>query len=159
MLQGIALREFSREDLAALYRLVQNTIEAAYGGVYPPEAVAFFKDYHSQENILNDAAGGYTVVAEQDGEILGTGTLLECNVRRVFTDVSRQNRGIGGTIAVELESRARTKKAPSLDLAASLVSRQFWESFGFIVSQEDFIPVGNGQKLRYYRMLKKLNGN
>jgi hypothetical protein len=48
-------------DLAAVYALVQSTIEVSYAGVYPPEAIEFFKNHHSQENIMKDIERGYIV--------------------------------------------------------------------------------------------------
>ena len=71
---------------------------------------------------------GYIVIAESNGEILGTGTLLGTNVRRVYVNPSHQHEGIGKLIVAELERRAL---GLNLDLAASLISRQFWESCGY----------------------------
>jgi GNAT superfamily N-acetyltransferase len=138
---GIQIREFGKEDLPSVYRLVQNTIDISYHEAYPIEAIEFFKDHHSKKNILNDAA---------------TGTLLGTNVRRVFVSPVHQHRGIGQLIAQELERKASLDKLVALDLASSLVARQFWESLGFVMQREDYVPVWNGQKLLFYRMAKTL---
>ena len=156
MANGIQIREFNNEDLPSVYRLVQNTIDISYHEAYPIEAIEFFKDHHSKENILNEAATGYTVVAEYNGEILGTGTLLGTNVHRVFVSPAHQHRGIGQLIAQELERKASLDKLAALDLASSLVSRQFWESSGFVMQKVDYVLVRNGQKLLFYRMSKTL---
>jgi len=84
VVRDIQIREFNKEDLRSVYRLIQHTIDTSYHEAYPREAIAFFKDYHSKEHILDDAATGYTVVAECNCEVLGTGTLLGINIRRVF---------------------------------------------------------------------------
>jgi len=157
MAQGIQIRKLSEEDLPSTYRLIQNTIDISYYEAYPAEAIEFFKDYHSKAHILNDAATGYTIVAECDNEILGTGTLLGTNIRRVFVNPLHQHKGIGELLVQELERKALLERCASLDLEASLVSRQFWESLGFVVQGEDYIPVRNSQKLRYYRMVKTPN--
>ena len=157
MVQDIQIRKFNEEVLQSLYRLIQNTIDISYHEAYPREAIEFFKDYHSKEQILNDAATGYTVIAECNSEVLGTGTLFGTNIRRVFVSQLIQHRGIGKLIVQELERRASVEKIAVLDLEASLVSRQFWESLGFVVQKEDYVPVRNGQKLCYYKMVKTLN--
>lgn len=157
MVRDIQVRRFNEADLQSVYQLIQNTIDISYRGAYPEEAVEFFKDYHSKEQILNDAATGYATVTEGNNEILGTGTLCGTNIRRVFVSPLHQNRGIGKLIVQELEIKASVEKSATLNLEASLVSRQFWESLGFTIQREDFIPVRNNQKLRFYRMIKKLS--
>ena len=146
--------EFREEDLSSLRRLILSTIDASYTGVYPVEAIEFFKDYHSEQQILDDATAGCTVVAGYGTVIAGTGTLIGTNIRRVFVHPRHQHRGIGKLIVRELERRAQIEGSPTIDLEASLVSIPFWESLGFAVQGEDHIPVKNGQTLRYSRMVK-----
>jgi N-acetylglutamate synthase-like GNAT family acetyltransferase len=156
MMQSIQVREFTEGDIPAVYSLLQNTIETSYREVYPPEAIELFKDHHSEEQILTDAAGGYMVVAEYNGEILGTGTLSGSNMRRVYINPPHQHRGIGKLITQELEKKALDEKLTTIDLAASLVSKRFWESRGYTVQKEDYVPVKNNKKLHFYRMSKTL---
>ena len=156
MIRDIQLRQFNEEDLSSVYRLIQNTVDISYHGVYPIEAIEAFQNHHSEEQILSDAATGYTVVAESNNEILGTGTLYETNVRRVYISPHHQHKGIGRLIVEELEKKARTEKLTTLDLGASLVSRQFWESLGFVVKKEDYMPVRNNQKLHFFWMVKTI---
>ena len=144
MAKDINIRKFERKEADFLYRMVQDTIDISYCKAYPPEAVEYFKEYHSIGDILNDATLGYTVIAQSDGEILGTGTLLGSNIRRVYVNPSHQHQSIGKLIVAELEKRALGEKILCLDLAASLVSRDFWASCGFLAQSEDFIPVRNG---------------
>lgn len=156
MIRNIQIRKFIEEDLQSVYRLIQHTIDTSYREAYPREAIEFFKDYHSREHILNDAATGYTAVAECNSEVLGTGTLLSTNIRRVFVNPLHQHRRIGKRLVNELERRASLEKLATLDLEASLVSRQFWESLGFVIRREDYVPVRNDQKLCYYEMVKTI---
>jgi N-acetylglutamate synthase-like GNAT family acetyltransferase len=143
-------------ELQSVYVLIQNTIQISYHKVYPAEAIEFFKNYHPKESIWSDAIEGYTVIAESNSKIVGTGTLLSTSIRRVFVDPVHHHKGIGKLIVQELERKAVSEKLPALDLESSLVSRQFWESLGFILQKEDFIPVRNGKKLIFYRMAKTL---
>lgn len=50
-------RAFAEADLAGVKALVDRTIDVSYADVYPPAAIAFFKEYHSWECILSDARG------------------------------------------------------------------------------------------------------
>ena len=141
MSQDILIRKFTQHDLWSVYQLVQNTIDISYHEAYLKEAVEFFKEHHPEEQILNDAAAGYTVVAESNREIVGTGTLLGTHIVRVFVDPLHQHRGIGKVIVQELEREASVEESATLYLEASLVSRQFWESLGFIIQKEDLIHL------------------
>jgi putative acetyltransferase len=116
-----------------------------------------FKEYHSRENILDDARNGYTLVAEEDRVIVGTGTLLDTSIRRVFISPLHQRRGIGKLVYDALEHKARTDKIAVLDLASAIGSRPFWESRGFIVREELYVPSDKDRIIRYYSMTKDLS--
>ena len=122
MAKDVKIRKFDREEVNLLYKMIQATIDISYCKVYPPEAVDYFKECHAIGDILNDAQHGYMVVAECNGEILGTGTLLGSNVRRVYVDSVHQREGIGKQIVADIERRS---KGLYLDLSASLVSLPF----------------------------------
>jgi citrate lyase synthetase len=143
-------------DLQSVYRLVQETLEISYHAIYPIEAIQFFKEYHQEKNVLKDFQSGYTVVAESGGNILGTGTLLGTNIRRVFIHPAHQGQGMGRSIYHHLEKRAVQNKLPGLDLSSSLKAKEFWESLGFTIFKEFSLPVANGQKLDYFEMIKNL---
>ena len=146
-------------DLPTVYELVQTTIQVSYHEIYPDEAVEFFRNYHHKDAILKDAMTGYTVIAKCGGAIVATGTLLDTNIRRVFVHPSYQHKGIGKLIARTLLRKAEMNLSMALDLDASLVSRRFWESMGFNILGEKFIPVSNDKKLIYYQMVKKLSSS
>jgi citrate lyase synthetase len=152
----IRIREFTGADAGQVFRLLQDTIEASYRGVYTEEGIKLFKDYHSLENIKTDAAAGYAVVAENNGEIIGTGTLTGSNVRRVYISPHNQHRGIGKLIAAELERKAAEENISTLDLSASPVSKRFWESVGYTLQEEKSIPLENNRELRYFYMKKPI---
>ena len=106
VVKDINIRKFDRKEANLLYKMVQDTIDISYCKTYPPEAVEYFKEYHSIGDILSDAALGYTVIAESNGEILGTGTLLGTNVRRVYVNPSHQREGIGKLIVAEFREKS-----------------------------------------------------
>ncbi len=154
--QFFQIRQMHELDLDSVYGLVQKTIQESYHEVYPVEAVEFFKNFHHKDGILKDAVNGYVVIAETNGEILGTGTLEDTSLKRVFVLPRHQHQGVGKLIAGDLIRKAELNRLPALYLDASLVSRRFWESMGFLILRETFIPVLNGNKLRYYEMAKNL---
>jgi len=152
----IEIRRFKRRDLKEVKSLIDRTIEVSYRDAYPNEAIDFFKEYHSEEHILDDAEEGYSIVVVSNGRIVGTGTLLDTNIRRVFVDPSEQRRGIGKKIMGDQESRANKTGAEIVDLASSLTSKEFYDSLNYVCDEQTFIPLERDQKLVYYRMRKRL---
>jgi GNAT superfamily N-acetyltransferase len=157
LLSDTTIRLFHEDDLPYVYELIHKTIDTSYRADYSARVIGLFKEFHSRENILEDTKNGCTLVALHSGEIVGTGTLLDAHIRRVFVNSSFQGRGIGTLIANELEKIASNNSVTVLNLAAALGSRTFWESRGFIVQEEIFAPVREDIVIHYYIMEKPLN--
>jgi GNAT superfamily N-acetyltransferase len=124
------LRPFRPDDLDAVQELVFRTIDACYAGVYPSEAVAFFKEYHSKDNIFEDSEQGHTFVIELDGRIAGVGCLVKTTIKRVFVDPEFQHRGLGRLMMARLEEPAHERGVTTVDLDASLPSKRFSDFLG-----------------------------
>lgn len=156
MKHEIIVREFKEEDIDAVHTVIHRSIDANYTEVYPEGALRMYRQYHSKTNILTDAGDGFCVVAETDGKIVGTGTLTEIHVRRVYIDPDHQNKGIGGKIYRAIEAWALERRIPRLELGASLIAQAFWESKGFIFERREDVPAPNGEKLGFFMMSKNL---
>ena len=156
MMNNIKIREFSREDLDTVVSLIHHVVDISYRDVYPAGALNLYKEFHSRDNILNDAEHGYCVVAENDEQIVGTGTLLDDGIMRVYIDPLYQKNGIGKQIYNALEKKALLTGLSHLGLGASVIAREFWESVGFIFKEEIDIPAGDEQ-LKFYIMSKPLS--
>ena len=152
----VNIRPFKKTDLEDVWALVQYTIGVSYRPDYSPEAIRFFQQYHPREKILDDAANGTILVAEHEREIVGTGTIRDAHIRRVFILPSHQGQGTGSLIANELEARAVRNGWTTVDLSSAIGSRTFWEWRGFSISEEHFRPVDNNLVIHYYTMTKDL---
>ncbi|MFC1920860.1 GNAT family N-acetyltransferase [Chloroflexota bacterium] len=154
MEQNIIIRQSNIDDAASIYGLLQKTFDISYKGVYPQEAIDRFKNRYSEDFVIELATEGYTVVVEHNEEIIGTGNLHENSIRQVYIDPSYQKQGVGKLIVDELELKAKDNQLSFLDLGASLLSRNFWESLGYTLDKEDSVPIENDQELRFFRMSK-----
>ncbi len=150
------IREFQRADLAALKALVHKTIVTCYPGYYCMEAVRFFLDYHSEEAILQDARKGRTVILDKAGRILGTGTLVDDEIKRVFVDPTFQKQGFGRRIMRQLEEAAVRQGVAAVKLDASLPAKAFYDRLGYMTVEPAFLPVENGQRMDFFKMQKAL---
>ena len=154
--KNVVIKVFEPSDIETVHSLVIDTIDKSYSGVYPEEAIDFFKQYHRKNNIYNDCLNGYTIIAEYKGRIVGTGTLLDTNIRRVFINNYFQGQGFGKLIMKKLEEKALEQGKRIVDLSASLVSKRFYDRLGYITQGEKSIDVENNKKLNYYQMVKYL---
>ncbi|MHA2123431.1 MAG: GNAT family N-acetyltransferase [Promethearchaeota archaeon] len=154
--KNISIREFRPSDLAVVKRLILNTIDNCYTETYPKEAVKFFEDWHCDEKILEDANKGYTIVLEKNNQIVGTGTILENEIKRLFVEAKLQKHGLGKLIMRKLEEKAASLGIDVIKLDASIPSKKFYDSLGYVTLEETFLEVENGQRLDHYKMEKSL---
>lgn len=155
-MQGPTIRAYRDDDLDGVRGLVITTIERSYSGEYSAQAIQFFKDYHSLENIRSDATIDQTVVVLEHGSIIGTGTLLGNNIRRVFVLPEHQGRGLGGRIMAELEKRAAEAGVEVVDLDSSTASVDFYRRREYQGGAASSIELKDGERLDYLPMWKRI---
>jgi GNAT superfamily N-acetyltransferase len=153
---NIHIRVFSRSDLADVKELIYNTIDICYLADYPKEAIKFFKKYHCDKNILKGAAKGWTIVLDKGNHIIGTGTIIDNHIMRVFVDPKFQKRGFGKLIMNKLEKKALSMGLRTVKLGASLPSKKFYALLGYYTREKSYVEVDNNKKLYYYKMVKSL---
>jgi citrate lyase synthetase len=154
--KDISIREFRASDLRVVKGLICNTIDICYSNVYPQEAVRFFKDWHCDESVLKDANEGHTIVLEKDSRIIGTGTIVGNEIKRVFVGPPFQKNSFGKLIMRKLEKKAHLQGVSTVKLDASLPSKRFYDSLGYVTIEETFLEVENDKRLDYYKMEKPL---
>lgn len=150
------IRAFRQADMAALKSLIERTVDACYPGHYCPQAVQFFKDYHDEQAILKDARAGDTIVLAEAGRIVGTGTLVGDEIKRVFVDPASQRQGSGRLIMRRLEEKAAANGVATVKLDASLPSKAFYDRLGYVTVEQTFLPLANGRRLEFFKMQKRL---
>jgi GNAT superfamily N-acetyltransferase len=153
------IRAINATDLHTLHRMICETIDASYSELYPPRAVAFFKEHHSEKKIAERSAVGeiLVLISERDGSILATGSLIESEIIGVFVRPDHQGQGYGKAIMTQLEQIAMEKEIPKLSLSISLPSRQFYEHLGYKVLDECVLDVGGGEYLKYWSGKKEFH--
>ncbi|MBN1192743.1 MAG: GNAT family N-acetyltransferase [Coriobacteriia bacterium] len=150
------LRAFETSDAAPVRQLIHRTIDVCYTGVYPPRAVAFFKEYHSLDRVRERVEAGEVIVVESRGVIIATGSLVADEISGVFVDPQFQRLGVGARVMDRLEDMARDAGLAATQLSVSLPSRGFYERRGYRVLEDRFIDVGEGERLDYWAAEKSL---
>ncbi len=92
----------------------------------------------------------------QAGRILGTGAIVDDEIKRVFVDPTFQKQGFGRRIMRQLEEAAARQGVGIVRLDASLPSKAFYDRLGYTTVEPAFLPVGNGGRLDFFKMQKAL---
>ncbi len=150
------MRKFKLSDLDTVRDLIHKTIDINYLPFYNAEAIKYFKDYHNIKNILKAAKEGYTVVLEKGNRIIGTATLIDNYITRVFVNPKFQKQGFGKLLMQKLETKALVAGTRLVKLDSSLPAKKFYDSLGYKTIRKTFVKVENGKKLDYYKMKKLL---
>lgn len=153
---NIKIRKFKKADLAEVKSLIYKTIDICYSGLYCSEAMKFFKDWYCDERILKEAKEGHTVVLLKNNQIIGTGTIVDDEIRRVFVEPAFQGLGFGRLIIRKLEEKAISLGIGIIKLDASIPSKKFYDSLGYVMLEETFLEVENNKRLDFYKMEKSL---
>ena len=153
------VRVFKETDLGQVKNLIDKTIDTSYA-YYPTEFINYWKNnVHSKDSILKDALEGFTLVAELNKEIVGTGTLVGSEILRVFVNPRFQRKGIGKKIMSLLEEHARENGVDAVYLTSTPVSKSFYDSFGYQTIERKIFSEENSQKVGYFRMTKNLKNS
>jgi GNAT superfamily N-acetyltransferase len=152
----LTTKKLKSSDVDTVRGMIQNTIDVCYSSHYNREAIKFFKDYHNNKNILKGAKKGYTLVLEKNNQLVATGTIIDNHIMRVFVDPVFQKNGFGKLIMQKLEEKALSAGVSVVKLDASLPSKRFYDSLGYVTLEKTFLEVENGKKLDYYKMEKTL---
>ena len=150
------IREFVDSDLDTVRDLIQNTIDACYSSVYSKEAMRFYKDWHCDENVLKDAKEGFMIVLKKDSRIIGTGTFVDDEIKRVFVEPAFHRNGFGNILMQKLEEKALLAGIDIVKLDATLLSKKFYDSLDYVTLEATFVELENGKRLDYYEMEKSL---
>lgn len=144
----------AKADLfSEIYELIHRTIEEIYTKYYSDEAVRFFLEFHSEENILKDISDGkvYAVTLGQD--VIGTGTLDREHIKRLFVLPQFQGRGIG-TLLMDFFESEIIKNHGAVYLDSSLPAGKFYNSRGYAVKEYREHKLENNKVLAYEIMCK-----
>lgn len=131
------------DDSNELLAFVHEMIEASYYPAYPREVVGLFLRYHNRDNVISDAANGRIWVAWDDGRIIGTVTVANGELSRMFVSPAARGRGGGAQLAREAIDYACEAGISKLTAWAVPFARGFYEKLGFMLLNADVTNFEN----------------
>ncbi len=158
LLPALELRLLRFEDVPDILRLIEASIERSCGEHYDArQRAAVYASYAA--NLFVEALGPFdSVVAEDDGRLVGYAQLDPTNgrLRALFVDGRAQRRGIGRVLLSNLEARARRAGRRRLHGAMSTNAVPFYLAAGFRPSAGPEQLIAAGVPIPVLRMEKDL---
>ncbi len=150
------IREFREEDAEEVSDLVISALREVNSRDYPDEVIEMLAGGNSPEKILGKAEKRLVLVAEEDGEVVGTASLKrDGGVQSVFVRLDRAGEGIGSALMKRVEEEARERGVEELVVPASLTAVDFYRKLGFRKSGEK-LAENKGVSFWIVVMKKKL---
>ena len=149
------IRAAKETDFDSVKNITQTTIWSVYPKYYPSGAVQFFSDHHSDDRIKADIDAGDVYLLEADGNGIGTVTVADDEINRLFVLPEFQHRGYGKELMDFAEEIIRGKH-DHIILDASLPAKQIYLKRGYVATKYNMIETGNGDYLCFDVMEKSI---
>lgn len=143
-----------REDVDEVVRVTRETIEAVYPSFYSKGVVDFFLAHHKIEAVKRDVEAGVVYVLREAGKVVGTVTLNDCEINRLFVLPEHQGKGYGGML-MDFAEQHLFERCGAIRLSASRPSEGLYLMRGYEVVDSREIKTDSGDVLHYEYMEKK----
>ncbi len=149
------IRKATKQDLPMVYQIVQTTIMQIYPHYYPAGAVRFFSEHHSAEHIVRDIEKGCVSILFVRDVPVGTVTVNENEINRLFVLPAYQGRGYGKML-MELAENEISVHYEFAELSASFSAQEMYQRYGYLPFDFRKIECEGGDWLCYSQMRKEL---
>ncbi|SDB62033.1 GNAT family N-acetyltransferase [Butyrivibrio sp. INlla16] len=149
------IRAARETDFGSVKNITQTTIWSVYPKYYPSGAVQFFSDHHSDDRIKADIDAGKVFLLEVDGNGVGTVTVSDNEINRLFVLPDFQRKGYGRELMDFAEEMIR-REHDHIILDASLPAKQLYLKRGYVATKYNMIETENGDYLCFDVMEKHL---
>lgn len=138
-------------DFEDVKNIVQTTITTVYPKYYPSGAVDFFLNHHSDENIKKSIEDDEVYLFYENKTIIGTGTINENEIDRLFILPEFQGKGFG-TKALDYFENEIFKKYEDVVLSASFPAFEIYQKRGYMTFEYNKLLTDNGDYLCFFNM-------
>ena len=141
------------KDADIVYEITQVTINTVYPKYYPAGAVEFFSQHHSMDKIIADIQKECVYLLVVDGRSVGTVTVAENHINRLFVLPECQHQGFGKALMDFAEEKIFSS-FDSIELDASFPAKKIYLKRGYRETEYNVIDTENGDHLCYDVMRK-----
>ncbi|MDE5861416.1 MAG: GNAT family N-acetyltransferase [Ruminococcus sp.] len=149
------MRKAEQEDLQVITDIVHRTIKNIYPKYYPQGAVEFFLEYHNENAVSQDIADNNVYIIEDNNEIIGTVTINDNEINRLYVLPEYQGKGYGGFL-LEYAEKIVLKNYEEIILYSSFPAKAMYLKRGYKEYRYEVLDTKNGDFLCCDIMKKKL---
>lgn len=142
-----------KEDIDIILQVTGDTISAIYPHYYAPGVVAFFLQHHCRENVEKDVEDGLVYLLTVQDRVVGTVTIKENVINRLFVLPECQGNGYGRKLMDFAEAEI-TKHYESIHIDSSLPAKEMYLKRGYRETGTRRINVDFDDVLVYDEMKK-----
>ena len=124
-------------------------------GIILPGAVDFFARHHSDENIARDISNRKVYLLNVEGVDVGTVTINENEIARLFVLPEHQHRGYGKAL-MDFAENMISQTCTEIILDASLPAKGIYRKRGYVDTEYHTLQTENGDFLCFDVMRKKI---
>ncbi len=143
-------------DLETILQITHNTISEIYSHYYAGGVVEFFLQHHSREHMLSDIEDGIVWLLEEDGSMVGTVTIKENAVNRLFVLPRYQSHGYGSRLMDFAEDKI-AERFTHVHIDSSLAAKEMYLKRGYKERKTCRIQADHGDILIYDEMEKRVD--
>ena len=125
------IREFAPEDAVAVSNVIRQTMRVTNSKDYSMENLSPLIEYFSPKKVLSLNEERICLVAEIDGQIVGTIALEDSVLQTFFVAPNFQGKGIGTSLIKAIEAVALKNKIKTVKFASSITAGSFYEKMGY----------------------------
>ena len=137
-----------KDDLKTILAITHTTIKTIYPRYYPAGAVQFFLEHHSDEHVMADISEGKVFLIYEKGEPVGTVTVSDHNINRLFVLPEHQHKGYGKALLAFAEKKI-LETYDYIQMDASLPAKGIYLKRGYKEIEYNIIETNNGDCLCY----------
>ena len=141
------------EQFETVKMITRKTISEIYPRYYPMGVVDFFLAHHKDENIQEDLAAGCVFLLMNDTEAIGTVTVKENEINRLFVLPEHQHQGFGRRL-LDFAEDMIGEEYTEICLASSLPAKETYLKRSYVAVEAHTILAENGDVLCYDWMKK-----
>lgn len=133
--------------------IVEETIKSIYPRYYPKGAVQFFLELHSEAKLKEAMKAEEIYLAMAQGRMIGTGSIRENEICRLFILPKYQGKGYGSRLMDLLEEKI-FQNYSVIHIDASFPAESMYLARGYQITSYEKIETENGDFLCYHTMEK-----
>ncbi len=149
------IRLAEMKDLENILQITRDTISKIYSHYYAEGVVDFFLQHHSRKNVLSDIEDEIVWLLEEEGKPVGTVTIKENAVNRLFVLPQYQSRGYGSQLMDFAEDKI-AENYSHVHIDSSLAAKEMYLKRGYKEKKTCRIQADNDDILIYDEMEKQI---